>query len=433
MVTLPPSTETAFQDDRTAGRQGDSHTRGAVHTLALAGVWLTMALAGIVFTEPAPFDLLMLGLIVGLPVVGLARMTPVLLLLACAWLLIGAFGFLSTLKATNASQSAMHTGITLYLSFACIVIAGFVLHNPARHARLIANGLVTAAVIVSIIAIIGYADVLPGSYELFTLHGRARGAFKDPNVLGAFLTPSIVMALHMGRQASGTSRAWYVVGLGIICLALLLSFSRSAWLTTFAAVCIYLYLCILSAPDMRRRMGLILLTAAGCAVAGFVLLAALQFSSVSSLLAERATMSQTHDIGPEGRFGGQLKALTLIMKSPMGIGSLEFRPRYHHEEPHNVWLAMFMNAGWPGGLLYLLLSIGTAIYGFRYIAQPAPDHEIFIVFYAGYIGTLMGGLVVDTDHWRHFFILLGVLWGCMLARPTLNLGVPPERARFLSQ
>jgi len=30
-----------------------------------------------------------------------------------------------------------------------------------------------------------------------------------------------------------------------------------------------------------------------------------------------------------------------------------------------------------------------------------------------FVGHVMIGAVIDTDHWRHFFLLLGILWGCM--------------------
>jgi len=406
-------------------------TKSAVHYLALAAVWFTMTTASVVFSEPAPFDLLFMGLIILLPVVGLARLTPRLMILACGWLVVAACGFIASLYATDTARSAMHTAITLYLSLGCVVIAGFVLHSPRRHAELLASGLVVAAVIASVAGIIGYMNVVPGLYDLLTLHDRARGPFKDPNVLGAFLTPTFVMALHMCIHANGKRFALAGVALALISIALLLSFSRSAWLTTFAATVIYFYLCILVAPSNRRRVRLMLMTVAGGAVAFVVLLGALQFQSVQSLVAERATLSQTHDIGPEGRFGGQVKALRLILRAPLGIGSLEFRPRYHHEEPHNVWLAMFMNAGWIGGIVFLFLTVGTAVAGFRHIASPSPHQELYVVFYAGFIGTLMGGLVVDTDHWRHFFLLMGTVWGFMLAPPQSHLGLPSHRTAFL--
>lgn len=407
--------------------------KSTTHYLALTIVWATMALATIVFTEPAPFDFLMLGLIVLLPTVGLARLTPRLLFLLCAWLVVAAFGFLASLIATDTGKSAMHTAITFYLSLACVVVAAFVLHNPVRHAQIIASGLILSAVLASLAGTIGYMELIPGTFDLFTLHGRARGAFKDPNVLGAFLTPTLIMALHncIAHKATPRLRMFNIAALGIIIVGLLLSFSRSAWLTAFAGVSIYIYLCILVSPTNKGRLRLMILTAAGIAVALVALIGALQFSSVKSLLVERATLSQTHDIGPEGRFGGQVKALNLVLKSPLGIGSLEFRPKYHHEEPHNVWLAMFMNAGWVGGIAFALLTLGTAVYGFKHVTQPSPNQELYIVFYAGYIATLMGGLVVDTDHWRHFYLLMGVVWGFMLAPPQTYLGLPPQRTKFL--
>ena len=56
--------------------------RGVVVWLALAAVALTIATSGIVFTEPAPIDLLTIGLIVLLPVVGLVQFNPGLLPMA---------------------------------------------------------------------------------------------------------------------------------------------------------------------------------------------------------------------------------------------------------------------------------------------------------------------------------------------------------------
>lgn len=405
--------------------------RSAAHSLALAAVWLTMVLASIVFREPAPFDLMMGGLLLLLPLIGLVRITPHLLVLLSVWLCVSAFGFVSALWAVDTTQAATHTLITLYLAVTSVVIAGFVICNPTHHARLIASGLVIAALIASLAGIIGYMDLFPGSYDLLTNYGRARGTFKDPNVLGAFLTATIVLAFHMSIHSRGARRVMSIATLGMLSLALLLSFSRAGWMTTFATIVIYLYLCILVAPSNRHRMHLIVLTGAGIGVAALVLITATQFSSVSTLLAERASLSQNYDLGPDGRFGGQVKAMKLILQYPMGIGALEFYPRFHHEEPHNAWLGMFLNAGWAGGLGYLVLTLGTAVYGFRHITKPGENKELFVALYAGYLGTLMGGLVVDSDHWRHFFILLGLVWGLMLAPPASPLRLPTRRTAFL--
>ena len=66
---------------------------------------------------------------------------------------------------------------------------------------------------------------------------------------------------------------------------------------------------------------------------------ALQSDQVANLLVERASVTQTYDTGAEGRFGGQEKALGLIVENPLGIGAQQFATHHHPEEVHNVYLA----------------------------------------------------------------------------------------------
>jgi hypothetical protein len=38
------------------------------------------------------------------------------------------------------------------------------------------------------------------------------------------------------------------------------------------------------------------------------------------------------------------------------------------------------------------------------------------VLCAAFIGVVVEGLVIDSDHWRHFFLLMGTIWGLGLLR-----------------
>ena len=53
--------------------------RSAMHKLVLALVWLTVASGAVVFSEPALVDVLTMGLIVLLPVIGLVAISAVLI------------------------------------------------------------------------------------------------------------------------------------------------------------------------------------------------------------------------------------------------------------------------------------------------------------------------------------------------------------------
>jgi hypothetical protein len=40
---------------------------------------------------------------------------------------------------------------------------------------------------------------------------------------------------------------------------------------------------------------------------------------------------------------------------------------------------------------------------------------LFLVAYAAFVGVALEGLIVDTDHWRHFYLLMAIIWGLMSA------------------
>jgi hypothetical protein len=53
------------------------------------------------------------------------------------------------------------------------------------------------------------------------------------------------------------------------------------------------------------------------------------------------------------------------------------------------------------------------------VLVPAPWQPYLIAAYAGFVGEAGEGFIVDTDHWRHFFLLLGRIWG--LSAASINL------------
>lgn len=56
--------------------------------------------------------------------------------------------------------------------------------------------------------------------------------------------------------------------------------------------------------------------AAVCAVG--VLVAAQSIPKVAEIVGQRASFEQSYDVGPQGRFGGQRKAVELVATHPLG-------------------------------------------------------------------------------------------------------------------
>ena len=84
---------------------------------------------------------------------------------------------------------------------------------------------------------------------------------------------------------------------------------------------------------------------------------------------------------------------------------------HHKEEPHNVYLSMFLNAGWLGGLLYIIAVLATLAAGFRGAARRTALQGPFLIAVAAFAGVAVEGCVIDSDHWRSFFILMACIWG----------------------
>jgi hypothetical protein len=116
-------------------------------------------------------------------------------------------------------------------------------------------------------------------------------------------------------------------------------------------------------------------------------------------------------VGADGRFGGQQKAVQLILANPFGIGAGQFTSVYHHEEVHNVFLSVFLNNGWLGGLIYWLMVGLTLLIGLKQLLRATQTRPIFIIAYAAFVATAFEGVVIDSDHWRSFYFLMAMIWG----------------------
>jgi hypothetical protein len=86
----------------------------------------------------------------------------------------------------------------------------------------------------------------------------------------------------------------------------------------------------------------------------------------------------------------------------------------------------------------------TLINATRFLRAETPWRSGYHVIYAAYVGVAMESAVIDIEHWRHLYLILGALWGMMIAsRPYLSnrspevlrrIGTPgPPMARPIQQ
>jgi O-Antigen ligase len=391
-----------------------------VRRLALFYLWVTIASGAVVFREPAPYDALMIGAIILLPLVGLAPFTRSLalyLMLLCG---IVAGGYITATQAGVLGVPVTHVSITLYLALSSVVMAAFVADRPIPNIRLIMSAYMVAALVAAITALIGYFSLVPGAYDLFTEYGRARGTFKDPNVLGAFLVPALLYAFNVVLTARFVRGSVWALAMPLLLFGTLLSFSRGAWLNLAVSLAFYSFFIFGTAATNRERVKLIISVVLVGVFAIGVFAAARGIPKVAELMGERAALEQSYDVGPEGRFGGQQKAAELVVTHPLGIGALEFGRVYHNEDVHEVYLNMFLNTGRIGGTLYIFLVLTTLALGLRQVVKDRGGDGVSAVLVAAFFRMALEGAVIDSDHWRHFYLIMAMVWGMALARPATS-------------
>jgi O-Antigen ligase len=396
--------------------------KAAPRVLALqrALVWLAGASVAIVFVEPSPYELVTVVAAVVFFATGLRLrllfMPPLLLLV-----LINTGYSTSAIPLLDSSIIASWIATSWYMALTVVFLAMVMSEDTTARLDMLRRGLIVGGILASLAAIGGYFNLVPGGYDLLTLYGRGRGTFKDPNVLGAFLILPSLFVLQDVVAARFARALRSAVALGIMALAILLAFSRAAWGQLILTPIFMLALMLLTSRSNAERSRIVVVTICA-ALAGALLVAALlSFSSVADMFQQRASFDQSYDEGRFGRFGRHILGAEMALDLPFGIGPLQFH-RFFPEDTHNSYLNAFMSGGWLSGVCYPALVFLTLITGFRHVFVRVPWQRSYLAVFAAFLGTVGESFIIDTDHWRHFFMMLGVMWGLFSAAQPYKFG-----------
>ena len=367
-----------------------------------------------VFIEPSPYEvfvgLLALGAFAAGVTVDRKVMPPLFLLLI--WNVSGLAALVPVIYDRDA---VIFIAISFYMAMTAIVFACLFAHDSVRRLEIMRTAYILAGLIAAIIGIIGYFDLVPGAWDNFTLYNRAKATFKDPNVFGPYLILPILFLIQ-GMLIKGL-KLRHVVAVLTILVALLLTFSRAAWGHFVFSAALMVALMFVASPSARFRARIAsfsVLTVVGVSV---LLAGMLSVGTIGAVFKERASLIQDYDVGGGGRFTKQEDSIPVLLERPNGLGPYQFRNLYG-QDPHDVYLNAFSSYGWVGGISYAILVIFTLWAGYANVLKRTPWQPYFIAALATYTGVAFEGFVVDTDHWRHYYLLMGIVWGLVIA--TLN-------------
>jgi O-Antigen ligase len=388
--------------------------------IRLALVWLIFAGSFVVIFEPAPTDCFFFLAFLGYLFSGMnynSAIMPMMLLL----LLYNLGGFLSYAIVAPTPEAFQSEFTSLYMAVSAVFIASFLSVDTEKRFGIIISGYVLGATIAAALAMLAYVFastigklyISLGANDLIN-YGRATGLFKDPNVFSTYLVfPCVVLAQ---RLLLGTSRRPVVdlMCFALIFVSLFLAFSRGAWTNIFMSIMIMVALTFVLSESNAMRSRIVFYFFVGAVIVAIPLLLILSSPEMQAVFLDRFTLVKSYDAGERGRFGNQLNAIPMLLERPFGFGPLQFS-HYFPEAPHNTFLNSFSSYGWLGGISYIALIGCNLFVGIRTVFTKSPYQTHAILVFACLTAVTFQGIQIDTEHWRHFYWMLGMMWGLFAA------------------
>jgi hypothetical protein len=382
-----------------------------------------MVLSGsVTMFEPGPYELVGALTILVFLFGGLTlrrEMVPILLLVVLY--MTGAL--LSLILVLHRPDTLMWTLTGWFLAFTGLFFMMVLQEDTEERLRLIVNAYIATATICALLGVLGYAGALPSS-DSYVRYGRVKSTFEDPNVFGPFLVlPCVILVqrLFIDGLWGALPRA---IALLILLAGLFLSFSRGAWGHLVVSLALMAGATFLCARSRLMKARIAALSVAGVVLLALLVVALLSFDAVDRLFTERASLEQSYDLGEFGRFNRHWLGFVLALSKPFGIGMLQFGPMFG-EDTHNTYLNAFMSYGWLGGIAWPTIVLVTLVVGWWQCLRPSPWRLVSISVVATYTAVIGEAWIIDIDHWRHVWLLFGVIWGLAIVTARLHRADSP--------
>ncbi|MEO1746682.1 MAG: O-antigen ligase family protein, partial [Pseudomonadota bacterium] len=363
--------------------------RALAAAAAAAALWFGAFLSGFVINEPAPYELYMAALIPVWALFGL-RIPRAILPLVALLIVFNIGGVISLMTMADMGTRLIYVAVSFFLAFTSIFFAA-VIGADDRRLDVLINGYLAAALLSASAGVLGYLGLIPGG-EMFTLFGRARGVFEDPNVFAPFLILPTLWCMYQVMTKPLAGALPRLVMLLVLVMGVFLSFSRAGW--GMLVICTFMLAVLALTTDrsgaFRLRVAVMAVVAISVVIATLII--ALQFEAVRDVFVDRAQLVQSYDGAREGRFARHWTGLMMALEHPFGIGPLEFGVVFG-EDTHNIWLKALFDYSWLGFFAYVLLVFWTIGLGLRFMFRQRPWQGIMICAWVAFVGHTIIGYV----------------------------------------
>ena len=389
-----------------------------------------MVLSFFVVVEPAPTDLVFF---IALGVFCFSK--PVKIAFLSGTAMIGVFLYLTfSVMSLVFVQfvpvfAVRAVAIEFYMIALFVMTAYFMKTRGDRAFATVLAALTIGGVLASFVAIVALLDLIPNSDILFRGEGsrvRVKATFKDPNVFGPFIIPSLLFVVWVIVEST-KYRLMALGALGLLLISLLSTYSRGAWIHGFISLSTFSLALLIYRPTARPTLtGIVWAVIVICAV---ILLFIDQITArlSDSFLAQRLSL-QSYDTS---RFGYVADAARNIWEHPLGIGPFQARYVYGYL-PHNTFVAFAMHNGVFACLGLILIYGASMTRCATKIANQQPGWIKYALIFSVLLGLLVLMQVVGAIHWRHLYLVCGMAFGTYTTNQLLPEGfsLRPRRSRF---
>lgn len=372
---------------------------------------LAFGLLGIVRFDPAPVDAVFALLIAATTVMRPVRPRVPSFVALPLW----AFVIVSILSMTNAvglQRALEFEGITIYM-----IILAVWLSWAFTQKSWVSLAVKTYIVVAAVAGLLGpVALYLPlPARNIFLSGARAEGLFKDPNVYSAFLVPAAIILLEEVTTARLLEwRRRVVVALfALVSIGIVVAYSRAAWLNYVIGVTTLIVVQAVRRRGLRaavRSAGLLLV----CGCVGFLLLLV---TGSLAFLKERSHL-QRYD---SQRFANQTSAFSDMTRHVFGFGPGQTEIRLPIST-HSAFARAAFEQGLLGLVTIALVIGGTLVCAIWLVGRTTDVNGVGTAALLGiWLGQVANGFFIDTVHWRHFWIVAGLIW-CGYGRVGARVG-----------
>lgn len=239
---------------------------------------------------------------------------------------------------------------------------------------------------------------------------RAYGSFDHPNILGGMMVIGILLVLYssLKKEITRNERLFYLITLSIFYLALLVSFSRAAWLALIVSAPFILFSAWNRGKFQKKLIGLFIFLVLGISLA-FVIpnlnlfLARTQIDNrleIKSISEREVYLKQAQEvITQKPVLGTGIGNYTIAVKQNDNF----IYPYWYYQPVHNYWLLVLAELGFFGLLGVVIFWLAIFKIGLKTGSWPIVFALFALSLLDHWLWTQNLGILV-------FFLIVGLLF-----------------------